>query len=204
MKWFFLSVSLAATCLKAADLPADQTALIPESAKRPLIVTGKTTQALPEHDLPEGYTLELAAASPLVTHPIMGCLDDRGRLYVGDAVGVNWNKAQLEANPPNRVLMLEDTDQDGIFDRSTVFADKMTFPQGACWLEGSLYVGSPPSLWKLTDTDDDGVADRFYIRMAAFIGAMGAKVIKWRKKTAPWWTSPWPAASGAADQMARM
>lgn len=160
MKWFFLSVSLTATCLKAADLPADQTALIPESAKRPLIVTGKTTQALPAHDLPEGYTLELAAASPLVTHPIMGCLDDRGRLYVGDAVGVNWNKAQLEANPPNRVLMLEDTDQDGIFDRSTVFADKMTFPQGACWLDGSLYVGSPPSLWKLTDTDDDGVADQ--------------------------------------------
>lgn len=104
--------------------------------------------------------LELAAASPLVTHPIMGCLDDQGRLYVGDAVGVNWNKAQLEANPPNRVLRLEDTDKDGIFDKSTIFADKMTFPQGACWLNGSLYVGSPPSLWKLTDMNDDGVADQ--------------------------------------------
>lgn len=160
MKWFFLSTALAATCLKAADLPADQTALIPESAKRPLVITGKSQLALPKHDLPEGYTLELAAASPLVTHPIMGCLDDQGRLYVGDAVGVNWNKAQLEANPPNRVLRLEDTDKDGVFDRSTVFADKMTFPQGACWLDGSLYVGSPPSLWKLTDKDDDGVAEQ--------------------------------------------
>lgn len=144
----------------AADLPPDKTAVIPESGKRPVVVTGKSSLALPKHDLPEGYTLSVAAAAPLVTHPIMGCLDDRGRLFVGDAVGVNWNKAQLDANPPNRVLMLEDTDKDGSFDKSTVFADKMTFPQGACWLNGSLYVGSPPSLWKLTDTNDDGVADK--------------------------------------------
>jgi len=144
----------------AADLPPDKGSTIPESGKRPVVITGKASLPLPKHDLPEGYTLEVAAASPLVTHPIMGCLDDEGRLFVGDAVGVNWNKPQLEASPPNRVLMLEDTDNDGTFDKSTVFADKMTFPQGACWLNGSLYVGSPPGIWKLTDTDNDGVADQ--------------------------------------------
>jgi putative membrane-bound dehydrogenase-like protein len=144
----------------AADLPPDKGNTIPESGKRPVVITGKSSLPLPKHDLPEGYTLEVAAASPLVTHPIMGCLDDKGRLFVGDAVGVNWNKPQLEANPPNRVLLLEDTDHDGTFDKSTVFADKMTFPQGACWLNGSLYVGSPPGIWKLTDTDNDGVADQ--------------------------------------------
>lgn len=145
--------------LAAADLPADKGTEIPASGKRPVVVSGKAVLPLPKHDLPPGYTLELAAASPLVTHPIMGCLDDRGRLFVGDAVGVNWNKKQLEENPPNRVLMLEDTDHDGAFDKSTVFADKMTFPQGACWLNGSLYVCSPPGLWKLTDTNNDGIAD---------------------------------------------
>ncbi|MFM7604626.1 MAG: PVC-type heme-binding CxxCH protein [Prosthecobacter sp.] len=144
----------------AADLPPDKGNTIPDSAKRPVVVTGKSSLALPKHDLQDGYTLEVAAASPLVTHPIMGCLDDKGRLFVGDATGVNWNKKQLEENPPNRVLMLEDTDKDGAFDKSTIFADKMTFPQGACWLKGSLYVGSPPSIWKLTDTDNDGVADQ--------------------------------------------
>lgn len=146
--------------LAAADLPADKSTEIPSSGKRPVVVVaGKAVRPLPQHDLPPGYTLELAAAAPLVTHPIMGCLDDRGRLFVGDAVGVNWNKKQLEENPPNRVLMLEDTDHDGAFDKSTVFADKMTFPQGACWLNGSLYVCSPPGLWKLTDTNNDGMAD---------------------------------------------
>ena len=160
MKNLLLLFSLGTLIAHAADLPPDKSSDLPESAKRPVVVTGKSNLALPKHDLPADYTLTVAATAPLVTHPIMGCLDDRGRLFVGDAVGVNWNKAQLEANPPNRVLMLEDTDRDGAFDKSTVFADKMTFPQGACWLDGSLYVGSPPSIWKLTDTDDDGVADK--------------------------------------------
>ena len=43
---------------------------------------------------------------------------------------------------------------------STVFADKMMFPEGALWHDGSLYVAAPPSIWKLTDTDGDGVADQ--------------------------------------------
>ena len=163
-------LTLAALCItaSAADLPPDKGNEIPESGKRAVVVTGKPALAVPKHDLPEGYTLSIAAASPLVTHPIMGCLDDKGRLFVGDGVGVNWNKAQLEANPPNRVLMLEDTDKDGTFDKSTIFADKMTFPQGAQWLDGSLYVCSPPGLWKLTDTDNDGVADKREMIVSGF------------------------------------
>lgn len=154
-------LSLLATALAAADLPPDANNTIPEAAKRPVVVTHD--QPFPEpppHTLPPFRTFTMVAAPPLVTHPIMGCLDDQGRLFIGDAVGVNWNKAQLEANPPNRILMLEDTNNDGTFDKSTIFADKMTFPQGACWLDGSLYVCSPPSLWKLTDTTGDGVADQ--------------------------------------------
>ncbi|HCN29602.1 MAG TPA: dehydrogenase, partial [Verrucomicrobiales bacterium] len=127
---------------------------------RPVVVEASNFEfRISDFTLPEGFTLTLAAAAPLVTHPIMGCVDDRGRLFIGDAAGVNWNKAQLEANPPNRVLMLEDTDGDGVYEKSTVFADKMTFPQGACWHEGSLYVASPPGIWRLTDKDGDGIAE---------------------------------------------
>lgn len=149
-----------------ADLKPDAITDIPESAKRPVVVSlskaesAKLNADVPRAILPEGVELTVAAAAPLVTHPIMGCLDDRGRLFLGDATGVNWNKEQLEKNPPNRVLLLEDTDKDGAFDKSTIFADKMTFPQGACWLDGSLYVCSPPGLWKLTDKDGDGVAEQ--------------------------------------------
>ncbi|MSU50899.1 MAG: c-type cytochrome [Opitutus sp.] len=111
-------------------------------------------------DLPDDLELVIAAAPPLVTFPIMGCFDDRGRLFVGDAAGPNLRRKELEEKLPNRVLMLEDTDRDGVFDKVSMFADKMTFPQGACWLDGSLYVASPPGIWKLTDTNGDGIADR--------------------------------------------
>lgn len=114
----------------------------------------------PSADLPEGLELTVAAAPPLVRHPMMAGLDDRGRLFVADSAGVNWTPEQLEQGLPHRVVMLEDRDGDGVFDRSTDFADRLTYPQGACWLNGSLYVASPPGIWRFTDTDDDGVADR--------------------------------------------
>jgi putative membrane-bound dehydrogenase-like protein len=133
---------------------------------RPVVVLALASLATvgsakpPPAHLPPGLELIVAAAPPLVTHPIMASLDDRGRLFVGDAAGVNLNRQGLEEQLPNRILLLTDTDGDGVYDHRTVFADKMTFPQGSAWLDGSLYVASPPGIWKLTDTDGDGVADR--------------------------------------------
>src|SRR6266536_2883404 len=114
----------------------------------------------PPIDLPEGLVAEVAAAPPLVKHPIMATLGARGQLFVGDAAGTNLDKAGLERELPNRVLLLTDINGDGMYDKASVFADKLTFPQGGVWLDGSLYVASPPGIWKLTDTDGDGVADQ--------------------------------------------
>lgn len=110
--------------------------------------------------VPEGFTVELVAGSPLVTHPTFATFDDQGRLFLCENAGVNMSAAELEAALPNSIRMLEDTDGDGRFDRSTVFADKMTFPMGAAWRDGALYVASPPYIWRLEDTNGDGVADK--------------------------------------------
>lgn len=108
----------------------------------------------------EGFTVELAAGPPLVAHPMMAGFDDRGRLYIAESAGENLEREELEKKLPNFIRRLEDTDGDGRFDKSTLFADGMTYPMGALWLGGSLYVASPPSIWKLTDTNDDGIADQ--------------------------------------------
>ncbi len=118
--------------------------------------------------VPDGFSVELAAGPPLVEHPTMACFDDRGRFFVCETSGVNMNAEELEEQLPNSIRMLEDTDGDGRFDRSTVFADKMTFPMGAAWHEGALYVASPPNIWRLEDTDGDRVADKREILVGHF------------------------------------
>lgn len=109
--------------------------------------------------VPEGFVAELVAGPPLVEHPTFATFDDRGRLFVCENAGVNLTADELEEQLPNSIRMLEDTDGDGRFDKSTVFADDMTFPMGGAWQDGALYVASPPSIWRLADTDEDGVAD---------------------------------------------
>src|SRR5713226_4379542 len=110
--------------------------------------------------LPDGFEVELVAGPPLVERPIVADFDEQGRLYVADSSGSNDKLEKQLQDKPHRVVRLEDTDGDGRFDHSTVFADKVMFPEGAMWFDGSLYVGAPPSIWKLTDTDGDGVADQ--------------------------------------------
>ena len=109
--------------------------------------------------VPDGFTIEMVAGPPLIERPITAAFDDRGRLYVSDSSGSN-DKVQIQLEErPHRIVRLEDTDGDGQFDESRVFADGMMFPEGTMYFGGSLYVSAPPSIWKLTDTDDDGVAD---------------------------------------------
>src|SRR5438552_1635255 len=109
--------------------------------------------------VPDGFEVELVGGPPLVERPISAAFDDQGRLYLTDSSGSNEKPDKQLEQKPHRVVRLEDTDGDGKFDKTTVFADKMMFPEGCLWYDGSLYVSAPPSIWKLTDTNNDGVAD---------------------------------------------
>src|SRR5947209_15200404 len=90
--------------------------------------------------LPPGFEIELVAGPPLVNRPIVADFDEEGRLYVADSSGTNDPVKQQIIDRPHRIVRLEDTDGDGRFDRATVFADKMMFPEGTMWFKGSLYV----------------------------------------------------------------
>ncbi len=109
--------------------------------------------------VPAGFEMEQVAGPPLVDRPITAALDEQGNLYVADSSGSNDKVDKQLAEKPHRIVKLTDSDGDGRYDKQTVFADKMMFPEGTMWLDGSVYVAAPPSIWKLTDTNGDGVAD---------------------------------------------
>src|SRR4029078_3734240 len=123
-------------------------------------IASPTPTGLAAISVPAGFTVELVAATPLVERPMLAAFDDRGRLFVCASAGVNWRGPELSKNPPHCIRMLEDTDGDGKFDKTTVYADKLVFPQGIVWHDGVVFCSSPPSFWKLEDTDGDGVADK--------------------------------------------
>jgi putative membrane-bound dehydrogenase-like protein len=110
--------------------------------------------------VPDGFEVELVAGPPLVERPVSADFDEQGRLYVTDSSGSNDKVQKQLEDKPHRVLRLDAVNAEGRFEKSSVFADKIMFPEGAMWLDGSLYVAAPPSIWKFTDTNGDGVADQ--------------------------------------------
>ena len=143
--------------------PASATAATTAILLSTLVLPSTSRQASPGEQMltvPEGFEVARVAGPPLVDRPIVADFDEEGRLYVADSSGSNDKVEKQLAEKPHRIVRLEDSDGDGRFDKSVVFANRMMFPEGAMWFDGSLYVAAPPSIWKLTDTDGDGVADR--------------------------------------------
>ncbi|HXA06480.1 MAG TPA: PVC-type heme-binding CxxCH protein [Bryobacteraceae bacterium] len=110
--------------------------------------------------VPPGFKVEKVAGAGLLSYPMMGTIDERGRLFLCESSGNSMSTEKMAAKPDYVIRMLEDTDGDGVYDRSTIFADKLTLPAGAVWYRGALYVAAPPDLIRLEDTDGDGIADR--------------------------------------------
>ena len=130
------------------------------SCTRPQLQAGDVLIGSRLLQVPDGFEVTLAAAPELAQRPIAVATDEQGRLYVTDSGGMSERAEKQLELLPHRIRRLEDVDGDGVYDRSTLFADRMMFPEGCMWYEGSLYVAAPPQIWKLTDLDDDGISDR--------------------------------------------
>ncbi|MDG1897533.1 MAG: HEAT repeat domain-containing protein [Fuerstiella sp.] len=113
----------------------------------------------------EGFRAELIASEPLVQDPVAVDFDEQGRMFVVQLPP--YNAYVLEDIPAGSIALLEDTNDDGQYDRSTQFAENLSYPTAvACW-NGGIFVGDAPDLLYLKDTNGDGKAD---IREVVFTG----------------------------------
>jgi mono/diheme cytochrome c family protein/glucose/arabinose dehydrogenase len=110
--------------------------------------------------LQPGYRLELVASEPMVVDPVAIDWDPDGRLWVVEMPGyMNDIKATNELDPVGRVVVLEDTNDDGRMDERTVFADGLVLARALKVLDRGVLVGEPPNLWLMRDTNGDLKAD---------------------------------------------
>ena len=128
--------------------------------------------------LPPGYHMELVLSEPAIKEPVWCTFDPNGRMYV-----VEMRSYMQDADgggefaPVSRVSRHESTKGDGIFDRHTVFADKLVLPRTVLPLgKGQVVVGrtNTNDLTLYRDSRDSGVADSSSLFFAggAFMGNM--------------------------------
>ncbi|RBP43936.1 putative membrane-bound dehydrogenase-like protein [Roseimicrobium gellanilyticum] len=116
--------------------------------------------------VPEGYEINLWAAEPLLRKPVQMNWDSKGRLWVVCSTTYPQIKPGEEAI--DQVVILEDTDNDGKADKSTLFADDLHIPTAVLPANGGCYVANSTEILFLRDTDGDGKADQRQVVLSGF------------------------------------
>ncbi|MEX0676803.1 MAG: PVC-type heme-binding CxxCH protein [Pirellulales bacterium] len=125
-------------------------------AELPRIPPHEPADALSTFRVLDGFRIEQAAAEPLVATPVAMAFDARGRLYVVEM----RDYSEQDKERLGRIRLLEDTDEDGRFDRATIFADDLSWPTAVSCYDGGIFVGAAPHIYYLKDTDGDNKSDQ--------------------------------------------
>ncbi len=103
---------------------------------------------------------------PDIANPIQMRWDARGRLWV--SCSTTYPHVYPGNEPNDKLVILEDTNNDGRADKSTVFADNLHIPLSFEFGDGGVYVSEQPHLTFLKDTDGDDRADIHEIVLSGF------------------------------------
>lgn len=127
-------------------------------------------EAIETLTVPKGYKVELFASEkefPNLANPAQISFDNKGRLWVATLPSYPHYKPG-DPKPDDKIIILEDTDNDGKADKETVFADKLHLPIGFEFTPEGVYVSQGTNLKLYTDTDGDDKADKVEIVLSGF------------------------------------
>jgi putative membrane-bound dehydrogenase-like protein len=126
------------------------------SAQDPKMAAGQPLSpkdALKTFTVAAGFKVDLVACEPEVMDPVAMAFDEDGRVYVAEM-------ADYPLGPPSgRIKLLSSTKGDGIYDKATLFVDKIPYPTGVMPWRGGVLVTAAPDVWYFKDTNNDGKAD---------------------------------------------
>ena len=106
-----------------------------------------------------GFQVNTWASEPMMTQPMAFCWDDRGRLWVAENLDYESRGYGFSKAGNSRILILEDTDHDGVADSRKVFLDSIPFPSAIAVGFDGLFLGAPPNLLFVPDRNHDDKGD---------------------------------------------
>ncbi len=144
-------------------------------------------EAIKKMTVPEGYAVRCFASEPMVVNPVAMTWDHKGRLWVvelyeypsGAKQPNEYMKTAADekfrpvvatgpGSPRDRVIVLEDTDNDGVADKRTVFVEGLSLATAILCGEGGVFVGQAPNLFFFRDTNGDDKADEYKTVLTGF------------------------------------
>lgn len=122
-------------------------------------------EAVASMTMREGFQANAWAAEPMVTQPMAFCWDDRGRMWVAENRDYESRGSGFSNSGDSRIVILEDTDHDGVADSRKVFLEGIPFPSAIAVGFDGLYLGAPPNLLFVPDANHDDVAEEADIKV---------------------------------------
>lgn len=133
---------------------------VPADTERAAETPMAPTDVITKTKLPPGFTLSLIAAEPDVRNPIAMTFDERGRLWVAE--NFSWaggGFGGFKAGVRDRILIFEDADGDGTFEKRTIFWDQASKLTSIEVGDGGIWAICLPQLLFIPDKDGDDVPD---------------------------------------------
>lgn len=116
----------------------------------------------------KGFRVDMVASEPMVVSPVAMAFDENGRLFVAEML--DYPFGGRESARRGRVRVLDEPDDEGVFQASTVYAENLQFPSALACYAGGVFAACTPNVYYLKDSQSGGGADLVQAVLTGFGG----------------------------------